>query len=82
MKLSDDGVPMKFTDAQKTACEGHISLAECTEALKSLKKYKAPGCDCIPAEFYVYFWPETGPKLVEIIVVKMDCYHYLNAELP
>ena len=64
-EISDDDVPVKCTDEQKIACEGSITLNECTEAIKTFKKHKSPGCDGIPAEFYLYFWPEIGPKLVD-----------------
>ena len=33
--------------------------------LKRLKKNKSPGCDGIPAEFYIHFWPEIGPNIVK-----------------
>ena len=64
-EIVDDDVPIKCTNEQKKACEGSITLTECTEALKTFKKHKSPGCDGIPAEFYILFWPEIGPKLVE-----------------
>ena len=63
-EISEDDVPIKCTNEQKTACEGSITLTECTEALKFFKKHKSPGCDGIPAEFYIHFWPDIGPKLV------------------
>ena len=64
-EIADDDVPMKFTSKQKLACEGQITLIECTEALKTFKRHKSPGCDGLTAEFYLRFWPELGPKLVE-----------------
>ena len=64
-EISEDDVPIKCTNEQRTACEGFITLTECTEALKSFKKHKPPGCDGIPAEFYIHFWPDIGPKLLE-----------------
>ena len=57
--------PLTFTEQQKVACEGMVILAECYESLKSFKPNKSPGLDGLPAEFYLAFSTEIGPKLVE-----------------
>ena len=47
--------PLTFTEQQKVACEGMVTLAECNESLKSFKLNKSPGPDGLPAEFYLAF---------------------------
>ena len=59
--------PLTFTEPQKVACEGMVTLAECFESLKSFKPNKSPGSDGLPAEFYLAFWTDIGPKLVECL---------------
>ena len=49
------------------ACEGALTIDECTTALSTFKSKKALGCDGLPVEFYVEFWPEIGNKLVECL---------------
>ena len=58
-----------FTDKQRDKCEGYVTLKECHESLKAFKTNKSPGCDGLPAEFYLAFRPEIGTKLV-------DCLNY------
>ena len=54
-----------------------ISLQELEEALKATKKGKSPGLDGIPAEFYLTFWPEIGPYLLDMInyAISTGCFH-------
>ena len=40
----------------KNSCEGHITEAECINALKNMKNQKSPGSDGITVEFYKLFW--------------------------
>lgn len=44
-----------------------ITLSECHKALESMNKNKSPGLDGIPPEFYLTFWPQIGPLLLDII---------------
>lgn len=41
-------------------CEGQISLAECSQALKHMKNRKSPGSDGFSVEFYNFFWKDIG----------------------
>ena len=66
MLVSQD-TPLTFTEPQKVACEGMVTLAECYESLKSFKPNKSPGSDGLPAEFYLAFWTDICPKLVECL---------------
>ena len=54
--------PLTFTEPQKVACEGIVTLAECFESLKSFKPNKSPSSDGLPAEFYLAFWADIGLK--------------------
>ena len=65
--MQPDNVTIKFTDEAKRTCEGALTLQECKAALKSFKLNKSPGCDGLPAEFYVEFWQEIEDKLVECL---------------
>ena len=65
--MQPDDVTIKFTNEAKLACEGALTLQECTAALKYFKLNKSPGCDGLPAEFYVEFWQEIGDKLAECL---------------
>ena len=42
-----------------------MTRQECYKSLKLFKQNKSPGCDGLPAEFYLTFWPQVGPKLVD-----------------
>ena len=53
-----------LTKEEASLCEGDITLAECTAALKSFKRNKSPGLDGLPYEFYTKFWDLFGPDLV------------------
>lgn len=50
-------------------CEGAVSLAELTAALKFMNSIKAPGSDGFTAEFYTKFWGLLGPLLLRVINV-------------
>ena len=58
---------LKFTEYQNQMCEGNMTEEECLKALKSFKANKSPGCDGLPAEFYLTFWNRIGEKLVKTL---------------
>ena len=65
-QINENDVALKFNEEQKQSCEGNITIEEeCLTALKSFKANKSPGCDGLPAEFYLAFWNQIGGKLVE-----------------
>ena len=66
-RLLVNDTPLTFTEPQKVACGGMVTLAECYESLKSFKPNKSPCSDGLPAEFYLAFWTDIGPKLVECL---------------
>ena len=47
-------------------CEGHVTLAEITRAVRGLSSGKTPGSDGFPQEFYLKFWALLGPQLVKL----------------
>ena len=51
----DDSI-RKLNNLDKNSCEGHITEAECINALKNMKNQKSPGSDGITVEFYKSFW--------------------------
>ena len=54
-----------LTEDDKSLCEGKLTLNECWEALNSMKNGKSPGSDEFTKEFYVSFFGELGPLLLE-----------------
>lgn len=48
-------VPM-ISDEFKSICEREFSIVEIRDALKSMKKGKAPGTDGLSVEFYLHVW--------------------------
>ena len=51
---------------------------ECLKALKSFKTNKSPGCDGIPAEFYLTFWNQIGEKLVKTLNYCCKKRHFIS----
>ena len=52
---------------QSGLCDGPLSLSECHSSLLGMALRKAPGCDGLPAEFYLKFWDVSGADLVEVL---------------
>jgi hypothetical protein len=49
------------------SCEGELLEPECRAALHSMSRWKTPGSDGFPMEFFVSFWDLLGPDLVHIL---------------
>lgn len=45
-----------------------ITLQECETAARDMRKGRSPGPDGIPPEFYLTFWPQIGPLLLDMIL--------------
>lgn len=75
--LFDEIKDKVLSDPDHAVCEGQLSLAELTSALKSMNLYKAPGPDGLTVEFYLKFWDQLGPLLLEVI---SQSFH--DGELP
>ena len=63
--LQDSDITVHLTDEQKDFCDNYLTRQECYETLKLFKQNKSPGCDGLPTEFYLTFWLQVGPKLVD-----------------
>lgn len=57
--------------------ENPISLKELESAVKSLNRGKSPGLDGLPPEFYVVFWDQVGPLILDSInyAIKQGSFH-------
>ena len=69
------GLP-KLTEENITVCETEITLAECTQAVKGLKRGKTPGTDGLTADFYQVFWQD-----VKDLVLDSLQYGFINGKL-
>ena len=49
-----------LSSEQSSLCDALLSLSECHAALSGIALQKAPGCDGLPAEFYITFWDVLG----------------------
>ena len=58
-------VSARLPDARCASCEGSLSLAEASEALKLSNRNRTPGPDGLSIEFYLTFWSRLGPLLVD-----------------
>ena len=52
---------------QSGLCDGPLSLSKCHSSLLGMALRKAPGCDGLPAEFYLKLWDVLGADLVEVL---------------
>ena len=59
-------VKTKLSDTDRDLCEGAVTLAEITAAVKSLSLNKSPGPDGFTLEFYLHFWNLLGPILINV----------------
>ena len=66
----------RLSDTERDKCEGKLTVAECTSAIKKFKPNKSPGSDGLSAEFYKTFWHK-----IDNIVVDSLNYAYKNGEL-
>lgn len=51
----------------KQYCDAGITLEELDKALGALSKDKAPGCDGLTSNFYIYFWDHTRILVFEML---------------
>ena len=54
----------KLSDTDKLSCEGKLTLQNCWDTLSSMKSGKTPGNDGLTKEFYICFYGEVAPLLV------------------
>ena len=70
-------VTARLGDSDRAACEGPLTLAEATEALRRANRNKSPGADRLSVEFFSHFWESLGEVLVAVFNQGL-----LNGELP
>lgn len=58
-------VSARLPEAMRASCEGSLTLAEASEALKLSNRNRTPGPDGLSIEFYLTFWSRLGPLLVD-----------------
>lgn len=63
--LRDLNLPSLSTEEAETLGQP-LTLEELKTALQAMKKSKAPGLDGIPPEFYLTFFPQIGPLLLDM----------------
>ena len=62
-----NNVESSLPSDQSESCEGLLTVEECFEALTGMARWKAPGLDGLPAEFYLRFWSVLGQDLVQVL---------------
>ena len=55
------------SEEDRTICDGKLSKKECYDALLSLGSNKSPGNDGLSKEFYVCFFSEIHPFLIQAL---------------
>lgn len=61
-----NNVDSSIPDYLKLELDKDIQLEEILKALQSLKKGKVPGVDGLTKEFYLVFWEDIGPQLLDL----------------
>lgn len=62
----------KLTANDMNFLDSPITLQELYDTLKLMKQGKSPGWDGLPPEFYLQFWADLGPILLEMIHTAID----------
>ena len=65
-------VTSRLDESEKASCEGPLTLAEASEALRLSNRNKSPGPDGLTVEFYAYFWDKLGETLVHVFNQSLD----------
>ena len=68
-------VSSRLSEPEQASCEGPLSLAEASEALRLSNRNKTPGPDGLSVEFYAHFWRQLGEILISVFnvaIVKRD----------
>jgi len=62
----------RLSEAESSSCEGLLTLAEVSEALRRSNRNKSPGSDGLTVEFYAHFWDKLGSLLVDVFNQALD----------
>lgn len=67
----------KLDDDEIDNLEKSISMEELESAVKSLNKGKSPGLDGLPPEFYLAFWDQVEPLILDSMnfAIKQGSFH-------
>ena len=57
----------QISSCERESFEGLLTRKECWEALQSMKNRKSPGNDGLTEEFYVCFFNEISPLLIDVL---------------
>ena len=57
----------QISSCERESCEGIPTRKECWEALQSMKNGKSTGNDGLTKEFYVCFFNEISPLLIDVL---------------
>lgn len=66
-----------LSEAERTSCEGPLTLAEVLAALDRSNQNKSPGADSLTVEFYSHLWGKLGELLVVVFNLGLE-----NGKLP
>ena len=64
---------VSLNNDDSTFCENILSTKEISHAVRGLSQGKTPGSDGLPAEFYVKFWKQLSPILLQLY---NDCFDH------
>ena len=59
-------VTSQLSESEQSPCEGSLTLAEVTEALRRSNRNKWPGTNGLTVEFYSHFWDRLAEPLVAV----------------
>lgn len=62
----------KLNEKERMEAEGHLTIQECYNSLKTMGSNKTPGNDGLSKEFYMSFWNELGRDMVDSLNHSFD----------
>lgn len=65
-------VDVSLNDQEIMLCERALSADEISHAVRGLSRGKTPGSDGLPLEFYVKFWDQLCPILLQLYTFSFD----------
>ena len=70
-------VTSRLSESEQSSCEGPLTIAEVTEALRRSNRNKSAGADGLTVEFYSHFWDSLADPLVAVFNQSLE-----RGELP
>ena len=59
-------VTARLSESEQTWCEGPLTLAKASEALRRSNRNKSPGIEDLTVQFYAHFWDKLEEFLVNV----------------